>query len=109
MLAVPPVTHLDPDRCYQAVSSRDVRFDGQFVTAVRTTGIFCRPSCPAITPRRANVVFLPSAAAAVMRGYRACRRRRTAHGAGTPGTDPTGGPERHDTRHSTPRCLVTGT
>jgi len=66
--------HLDFDRCYRAVSSRDARFDGQFITAVRTTGIYCRPSCPAITPKPGNVSFLPTAAAAQQAGYRACRR-----------------------------------
>jgi AraC family transcriptional regulator of adaptative response / DNA-3-methyladenine glycosylase II len=65
---------LDEDRCYRAVSSRDARFDGQFVTAVRTTGIYCRPSCPAVTPKRRNVEFWPTAAAAQQRGFRACRR-----------------------------------
>ena len=65
---------LDPDRCYRAVSSRDPRFDGCFVTAVRTTGIYCRPSCPAITPYRSNVRFFPTSAAAQGAGYRACRR-----------------------------------
>ena len=55
---------LDTDRCYRAVASRDQRFDGQFVTAVRTTGIYCRPSCPAVTPKRTNVEFWPTAAAA---------------------------------------------
>jgi len=65
---------LDQDLCYRAVTGRDTRFDGRFVTAVRTTGIYCRPSCPAVTPRRANVEFLPTAAAAQQRGYRACRR-----------------------------------
>jgi AraC family transcriptional regulator, regulatory protein of adaptative response / DNA-3-methyladenine glycosylase II len=65
---------LDQERCYRAVASRDARFDGQFVTAVRTTGIYCRPSCPAVTPRRANVEFWPTAAAAQQRGFRACRR-----------------------------------
>src|SRR6476659_1678109 len=50
---------LDDDRCYRAVTSRDARFDGQFVTAVRTTGIYCRPSCPAVTPKRTNVEFWP--------------------------------------------------
>ncbi len=65
---------LDQDRCYRAVASRDARFDGHFITAVRTTGIYCRPSCPATTPRRANVEFLPTAGAAQQRGYRACRR-----------------------------------
>ncbi|MEM8619910.1 MAG: AlkA N-terminal domain-containing protein [Actinomycetota bacterium] len=65
---------LDPDRCYAAVQSRDRRFDGRFVTAVRTTGIYCRPSCPAITPKRSNVEFHPTAAAAQQRGFRACKR-----------------------------------
>lgn len=68
------ITALDFERCYRAVSTRDSRFDGQFFTAVRTTGIYCRPSCPAITPKRANVCFLPTAAAAQQAGYRACRR-----------------------------------
>ncbi|MGH3933547.1 MAG: AlkA N-terminal domain-containing protein [Pseudonocardiaceae bacterium] len=65
---------LDHDRCYRAVSSRDTRFDGWFVVAVRTTGIYCRPSCPAMTPKPQNVTFLPTAAAAQLAGYRACRR-----------------------------------
>lgn len=65
---------LNFDRCYRAVSARDARFDGQFVTAVRSTGIYCRPSCPAITPKPANVTFLPTAAAAQHAGFRACRR-----------------------------------
>ncbi|MEV6100702.1 Ada metal-binding domain-containing protein [Nocardia sp. NPDC051981] len=65
---------LDFERCYRAVATRDARFDGQFVTAVRTTGIYCRPSCPAITPKRTNVTFLPTAAAAQQHGFRACRR-----------------------------------
>ncbi|MEV0433997.1 Ada metal-binding domain-containing protein [Nocardia sp. NPDC050413] len=68
------ITALDFERCYRAVSTRDSRFDGQFFTAVRTTGIYCRPSCPAITPKRTNVSFLPTAAAAQQAGYRACRR-----------------------------------
>ncbi len=68
------VVLLDQDLCYRAVTSRDARFDGQFVTAVRTTGIYCRPSCPATTPLRRNVEFLTTAAAAQQRGYRACRR-----------------------------------
>ena len=67
-------TSLDFEHCYRAVSTRDSRFDGQFYTAVRTTGIYCRPSCPAITPNRANVSFLATAAAAQQAGYRACRR-----------------------------------
>jgi len=65
---------LDADACYRAVSARDRRFDGVFYTAVRTTGIYCRPSCPARTPARANVTFHRSAAAAQSAGYRACKR-----------------------------------
>jgi AraC family transcriptional regulator of adaptative response / DNA-3-methyladenine glycosylase II len=68
--------HEDFDGCYRAVSSRDARFDGRFVTAVRTTGIYCRPSCPAQTPRRENVHFFPRAAAASAAGFRACKRCR---------------------------------
>ncbi|MFI9719917.1 AlkA N-terminal domain-containing protein [Streptomyces sp. NPDC052396] len=64
------------DRRYQAVRSRDARFDGEFFFAVSSTGIYCRPSCPAVTPKRANVRFYPSAAAAQGAGYRACRRCR---------------------------------
>ena len=68
--------HEDFDRCYRAVRSRDTRFDGRFVTAVRTTGIYCRPSCPAQTPRRENVRFFPRAAVAAAAGFRACKRCR---------------------------------
>ena len=66
--------HLDPESCYRAVKSRDRRFDGVFYTAVRTTGIYCRPSCPARTPSFPNVTFHPTAAAAQGAGYRACKR-----------------------------------
>ncbi|MGH9189432.1 MAG: Ada metal-binding domain-containing protein [Acidimicrobiales bacterium] len=65
---------LDDERCYRAIRSRDPRFDGWFYTAVTTTGIYCRPSCPATTPRRANVRFFPSSAAAHQAGFRACKR-----------------------------------
>lgn len=65
---------LDQDACYRAVKGRDRRFDGVFYTAVRTTGIYCRPSCPAITPKRGNVTFFPTAAGAQGAGFRACRR-----------------------------------
>lgn len=67
---------MDDDQRYRAVHSRDSRFDGVFYTAVRTTGIYCRPSCPAVTPRRENVRFYRSAAAAQESGYRACKRCR---------------------------------
>jgi AraC family transcriptional regulator of adaptative response / DNA-3-methyladenine glycosylase II len=66
--------HLDTESCYRAVKSRDRRFDGVFYTAVRTTGIYCRPSCPARTPALHNVFFHPSAASAQSAGYRACKR-----------------------------------
>src|ERR1700727_34553 len=67
---------MDDDQRYQAAASKDARFDGVFFTAVRTTGIYCRPSCPATTPKRQNVHFYPTAAAAQGAGYRACRRCR---------------------------------
>ena len=66
----------DFEQCYRAVTSRDERFDGWFFTAVTSTGIYCRPSCPALTPKRSNVRFYPSAAAAQAAGFRACRRCR---------------------------------
>ncbi len=75
---------LDHDRCYAVVQSRDRRFDGWFVTAVRTTGIYCRPSCPAITPKRSNVDFFPTAATAQQRGFRACKRCRPDASPGSP-------------------------
>ncbi|GGU46361.1 DNA-3-methyladenine glycosylase [Streptomyces albospinus] len=67
---------MDDETRYEAVSSRDARFDGEFFFAVTTTGIYCRPSCPAVTPKRVNVRFFPSAAAAQTAGFRACRRCR---------------------------------
>ncbi|MRH29080.1 helix-turn-helix domain-containing protein [Microbacterium sp. SYP-A9085] len=62
------------DERYRAIDARDARFDGQFITAVRSTGIYCRPSCPARTPKPSNVTFYPTAAAAHEAGYRACKR-----------------------------------
>ncbi|MER5983651.1 AlkA N-terminal domain-containing protein [Streptomyces sp. NPDC001787] len=67
---------MDEETRYEAVSSRDARFDGEFFFAVVTTGIYCRPSCPAVTPKRENVRFYPTAAAAQRHGFRACRRCR---------------------------------
>ncbi|XVU24744.1 DNA-3-methyladenine glycosylase 2 family protein [Actinoplanes sp. CA-054009] len=78
---------LDFERCYRAVDSRDQRFDGWFFTAVTSTGIYCRPSCPAITPRRENVRFYPSAAAAQRSGFRACKRCRPDAAPGSPEWD----------------------
>lgn len=78
---------LDPASCYRAVKSRDRRFDGVFYTAVRTTGIYCRPSCPARTPAFANVSFHPTAASAQSAGYRACKRCIPDATPGSPGWD----------------------
>ena len=74
----------DFERCYRAVSSRDSRFDGWFFTGVTTTGIYCRPSCPAITPKRTNVRFFSTAAAAQVAGLRACKRCRPDATPGSP-------------------------
>ena len=65
---------LDPETCYSAVKSRDRRFDGVFYVAVRTTGIYCRPSCPARTPSYSHVSFHLSPASAQATGHRACKR-----------------------------------
>jgi AraC family transcriptional regulator of adaptative response / DNA-3-methyladenine glycosylase II len=67
---------LDPDVCYRALRTRDARFDGRIFVAVRTTGIYCRPICPARTPKRENVEFHPSAASAQAAGFRPCLRCR---------------------------------
>ena len=75
---------LDPSVCYRALRARDARFDGRFFTAVRSTGVFCRPVCPARTPRRENCLFLPCAAAAQEAGYRPCLRCRPEASPGTP-------------------------
>ncbi len=74
----------DPERCYQAAKSKDARFDGVFVTGVLTTGIYCRPSCPARTPRRENVQFFATAASAQQAGLRACLRCRPDATPGSP-------------------------
>lgn len=78
---------LDFERCYRAVDSRDQRFDGWFYTGVTSTGIYCRPSCPAMTPKRRNVRFFPSAAAAQGAGLRACRRCHPDAAPGSPQWD----------------------
>ena len=67
---------LDAERCYEALRARDCRFDGRFYTAVVSTGIFCRPTCPARTPKFSNCKFYRSAAAAHAAGFRPCLRCR---------------------------------
>jgi AraC family transcriptional regulator, regulatory protein of adaptative response / DNA-3-methyladenine glycosylase II len=74
----------DFDSCYRAVQSRDARFDGWFFTGVTSTGIYCRPSCPAITPKSENVRFYATAAAAQQAGFRACLRCRPDASPGSP-------------------------
>ena len=77
----------DTERCLRAVLSNDGRFDGQFVTAVVTTGIYCRPSCPVAPPKPENMRFLPTAAAAQAAGFRACKRCRPDAAPGSPEWD----------------------
>ncbi|MEU0269992.1 Ada metal-binding domain-containing protein [Nocardioides sp. NPDC006303] len=81
------VNGLDFESCYRAVRSRDRRFDGIFYTAVASTGIYCRPSCPARTPALVNVSFHRTAAAAQAAGYRACKRCRPDATPGSPEWD----------------------
>ena len=76
--------HEDFERCYRAVQSKDDRFDGWFVTAVLTTRIYCRPSCPVRPPFARNVRFYPTAAAAQRAGFRACKRCRPDASPGSP-------------------------
>ena len=78
------VAALDDERRYQAAVSKDPRFDGVFFIGVTSTGIYCRPSCPAITPKRANMRFYRSAAAAQESGFRACKRCRPDASPGSP-------------------------
>lgn len=76
--------HSDFDLCYRALCSRDARFDGRFFTAVTTTGIYCRPICPAQTPQARHIRFYPCAAAAESAGFRACRRCHPEASPGSP-------------------------
>lgn len=74
----------DVERCRRAVASKDSRFDGWFVTAVLTTRIYCRPSCPVRPPREKNMRLYPTAAAAQKAGFRACKRCRPDASPGSP-------------------------
>ncbi|MFT7699848.1 MAG: AraC family transcriptional regulator of adaptative response / DNA-3-methyladenine glycosylase II, partial [Candidatus Krumholzibacteriia bacterium] len=76
--------NLNHDICYRAVQSRDARFDGRFFTGVKTTGVYCRPVCPAMTPHLENVTFYNCSAAAEQAGFRPCRRCRPETSPGTP-------------------------
>ncbi|MEU1595765.1 AlkA N-terminal domain-containing protein [Streptomyces sp. NPDC005708] len=76
--------HTDRERCVRAVQSKDARFDGWFFTAVLTTRIYCRPSCPVVPPKPGNMTFYPSAAACQQAGFRACKRCRPDTSPGSP-------------------------
>lgn len=76
--------HLDREHCVRAVQSKDARFDGWFFTAVLTTRIYCRPSCPVVPPKPGNMTFYPSAAACQQAGFRACKRCRPDTSPGSP-------------------------
>ncbi|WP_418959958.1 AlkA N-terminal domain-containing protein [Streptomyces tritici] len=76
--------HTDTERCVRAVQSKDARFDGVFFTAVLTTGIYCRPSCPVVPPKVENMEFHPSAASCQRAGFRACKRCRPDTSPGSP-------------------------
>ena len=76
--------NLDDASCYRALASRDRRFEGRFVVGVKTTGVYCRPGCPARLPKRQNTSFYRCAAAAEEAGFRACRRCRPETAPGTP-------------------------
>ncbi|MEV7506289.1 AlkA N-terminal domain-containing protein, partial [Streptomyces sp. NPDC093018] len=77
-------THFDREHCVRAVQSKDARFDGWFYTAVLTTRIYCRPSCPVVPPKPGNMTFYPSAAACQQAGFRACKRCRPDTSPGSP-------------------------
>ncbi|MEU2201937.1 Ada metal-binding domain-containing protein [Isoptericola sp. NPDC019482] len=91
------------DERYRAIAARDTRFDGQFFTAVRSTGIYCRPSCPARTPKPENVTFYLTSAAAHEAGYRACKRCLPEAAPGTPAWD-----LRHDLAGRAMRLIADG-
>ncbi|MCS3841854.1 DNA-3-methyladenine glycosylase 2 family protein [Microbacterium sp. AK031] len=86
-MTVPELSAMSFDERYRAIDARDIRFDGQFVTAVHSTGIYCRPSCPARTPKRENVSFYPTSAAAHEAGFRACKRCLPEAAPGSPAWD----------------------
>lgn len=81
---MPSAGALDPERCYRALGAKDARFDGRFFVCVTSTGIYCRPVCPARVPKREHCLFVPSAAAAEAAGFRSCLRCRPETAPGTP-------------------------
>ncbi|MEW2635674.1 AlkA N-terminal domain-containing protein [Streptomyces sp. NPDC048389] len=105
--------HTDIERCVRAVRSKDARFDGWFFTAVLTTRIYCRPSCPVVPPKAENMTFYPSAAACQQAGFRACKRCRPDTSPGRPwghlpGQGPWGRSERADAAARAMRLIRDG-
>ena len=100
--------NLDTEICYRAVKSRDHRFDGRFFTGVKTTGIYCRPVCPATTPHRKNVDFYRCAAAAEKAGFRPCKRCRPETSPGTPAWLGTSSTVSRALHYISEGCLDTG-
>src|SRR3546814_15158443 len=90
-------TDLDPDLCYRAFLAKDARFDGRVFVCVTSTGIYCRPVCPARVPKKANCRFVGSAAAAEAAGFRSCLRCRPETAPGTRSEEPRVGQERVST------------
>jgi len=85
--AIEPRPELDHDRYWEAVAARDASFDGAFVFAVRSTGVYCRPSCRSRTPLRRNVVFFSAPEAAEQAGFRSCRKCKPAQATAEPRTE----------------------
>src|ERR1035438_4192918 len=82
-----PMSLVHDERCWDAVAARDSNYDGKFVFAVSTTGVYCRPSCPARRPRRENATFFARPELAEKAGFRACLRCRPQLFSGDPHSD----------------------
>jgi AraC family transcriptional regulator of adaptative response/methylated-DNA-[protein]-cysteine methyltransferase len=87
------------ERCWDAVAARDSNYDGKFVFAVSTTGVYCRPSCPARRPRRENATFFARPELAEKAGFRACLRCRPQLFSGDPHSDAVKAICRHIEQH----------
>ncbi len=99
-------TGMDPETAWAAVLSRDARFDGRFVYAVRSTGVFCRPNCPSRRPGRAQVSFFDEAQAARAAGFRACRRCHPETQGGLPARSAVERVRAHIDRHLDERAVA---
>ena len=95
--------HLDPRSCYKALRSRDYRYDGRFFVGVKTTGIYCRPVCPARAALYKNVAFYRTAAEAEEEGFRPCKRCRPESAAGSQASSRAHSRPRLDSDYTPPR------